>query len=160
VTTVPKTLAAAALAACTLATTAGPAGATTILRCGKQTEQFLCVYDQQFVTRLFAVPAADTATMHVADVAAYVVVYDVPNSSLGVPCVVASLDATTSDECASLGLVRDASVPPVALIDGPVDGDMPVVAPAPLAEVDVCAGLLHAGYHGIGFDGQPILIAC
>jgi hypothetical protein len=160
VTTAPKTLAAAALAACTLAATAGPATASPILRCGRQTEAIACISNEQHVTTLFAVPAAETAALHVANVAAYVVVYRVPNSSVGIPCVVASVDATASDECASLGLVRDESAPPVALVDGPVDGFAPAISPTPLATVDVCSGLLHAGYQGIGLDGQPIVIVC
>jgi hypothetical protein len=120
----------------------------------------VCVSDQQFDFRLLAVPQVGLGTLHVADAAGYVVAYRVPNSPVGVPCVVLTANATTTDKCADLGLVRDPESQPIYLFDRGVDEPTASFMPEPLAVIDVCHGNLNANVNGFGINDQPIIAVC
>jgi len=159
--TFKRTLVAAIVAAGAFAT-AVPAHATYFSACGalqSLPDAHVCIDNQQHVTTLFAVPQAQTPTVPLANVSAYIYVYTLPNSTIGIPCVVATVNATSSDECASLGLIRTAN-PPIALINQPVNAVTPFIPPTPLASIDICTGDLNANYHGIGINNQPIVTPC
>jgi hypothetical protein len=162
--TLKKTLAGVAVSACAtvalMAAGVPAAQAYYYNPCTKPTDLEVCITNQQHVASLFAVPNVGTNTVHVADAVAYVDVYRVPNTSIGVPCVVATANATSANPCANLGLVYDATSPRIWLVSGPVDGATPTILPTPLAQVDICTGVLNANYNGIGINDQTIVTVC
>jgi hypothetical protein len=161
--TFKRTLVAAAMAAGVFVSTAAPAHAAYFSACGafqNLPDAHVCVDNQQYVLTVFVAPQVQTPAVPLANVAAYIYVYTLPNSPIGIPCVVATVNATGSDECASLGLVRTAQ-PPIPLINNQqVNAATPFIPPTPLLQVDICTGDLNANYHGIGINNQPIITPC
>jgi hypothetical protein len=163
-TNLKKTLAGAALSLCAtvalVAAGAPAANATYLNTCaGNDIPAEVCINNLQWVEDLVAIPGGATTAVHVADAVAFIDTYNVPNSSVSVLCVVFAVNATTTNPCASIGLVRDPLGLHIPLYAGPVDGATPTVS-GTLAKVMLCTGTLNANYERVGINDQAIFTPC